>query len=97
VATLYPTTGDPQPVTPDKGTRFTQEELLGYLEGDVEFLPGPQGLLFALNKEGQRGNLPFNRQATAAAHQSGMYPDTAFYGSVLELSFQEAGVSLGFS
>lgn len=97
MATLYPLAGEPSPVFPGKGTMFTQEELRGYLGGDVEFLPAEPGHVFALNKEGQRGHLPFNLQATAVAHQSGIYPDTAFYGSVLELSSQEAGVSIRLS
>jgi hypothetical protein len=94
MATLYPIPGEARTVLPASGPAFTQEELQRTLAGRVEFLPGKPGHVFALNQEGQRGQLPFNMQATAVAHQSGMYPDTAFYGTVLELSFEEAGVSI---
>jgi hypothetical protein len=96
MAVCYTLAGETKPATPSNRTRFTQEELRGYLgEGEIEFLPGKQGHLFARNKEGQEEHLPFNIQATAVAHQ--FYPDVAFYGNVLELSFEEAGISIGFS
>lgn len=64
MATLYSIDGMQKEVKPKVEKGFSLEELQSYVEGNIECVELPDGMVLVVNEEGKLKNLPVNRLAT---------------------------------
>jgi len=64
-STLIPVEGESRAISPQKGKKFTLEELQKYVDGYLENVgTTSEGDVLIVNEEAQRRDLPINEQAT---------------------------------